>query len=398
MIRVGMILNEPPLPHLSAATRSSAALVRAFQATGAESGVRLEKVVANSSKPMVEMPLVEQRYPDFSDKIELMPPASGNRLRNRLENLARPMSSTAGSRLHYEIQELFDHKEIDILHIEQLWSAYAVPASVPVGRVLLNPHFFLKTDMQSAEPPDGLRDAIFRRRLLRAEMKLLQKFRHIRVLSHEMAETLKELHPKAEVHVVPLPIDPAGYEFRLRDQNAPSPVVTCIGSMFWPPSRAAAARLITRLWPEIHRQVPQARLQIVGRDAFKYFQAWHGQAQMTIHENVPDVEPYFLESNILVYAPPEGSGMKVKVQEAMLHGLPVVTNHSGAEGLSLVNDRDALLAETDQDIVAATVRLLHDPALAARLSHHGRQCVLDQCGPASVVQQLCSIYETMMAP
>lgn len=399
MIRIGMILNEPPLPQLSAATRSSAAMVRAFQSLavgGQESGVQLKRVVATSSNIAEEMPSVGRLFPEFTDKIQLLPPNSGNRLRSRLENLAWPMSSTAGPRLKEKIRQLFDKNEVEILHIEQLWPAYAVPASLPVGRVLVSPHFFLKTDMQSAEPPSGLTDAIFRKRLVRAELQLLRKFRHIRVLSAEMADTLMELHPAAIAHVVPLPIDPTGYAYCLRDQFSANLVVTCIGSMFWPPSRAAAARLITRLWPEIRKKVPQARLQIVGRDAFRYFREFNGLNQVSIHENVPDVTPYFLQSNALVYAPPQGSGMKVKVQEAMLHGLPVVTNHSGAEGLSLMNGRDALLAETDEELVEATVRLLIDRPLAARLSRHGRLCVLDQCGPGRVVQQLCSIYEMMM--
>lgn len=397
MIRLGMILNEPPLPQLSAATRSSAAMVRAFHALEDPKNFKLEKVVACASNIAEQLRQVEDIFPDHVSKIMLLPNNTGNRLISRLRSLAWPMSNSVGSLVKSEIQRLFANHEIDLLHIEQLWSAYAVADSVARDRVLVNPHFFLKTDMLTAEPPVGLGDAIFRNNLVQAELKLLRKFRHIRVLSNEMATTLAEIHPRAVIHIVPLPIDPAGYTFRLRDQIPSSPVVTCIGSMFWPPSRAAARRLLTRLWPEIHRLLPKARLQVVGRDAMRYFQTFDGIQNTTIHENVPQIEPFFLEPSLLLYAPPEGSGMKVKVQEAMLHGLPVVTNHSGAEGLALVDGRDALLAESDDDLVAAAVRLLGDPALSRRLSQHGRQVVLDQCGPHCVVQQLCTIYETMMA-
>jgi len=397
MIRIGMILNEPPLPQLSAATRSSAAMVRAFGAFDNDSNVKLEKVVASATNIEEQKKCIKDLYPDFSAKILLMPNPAGTRFYSRLRSLAWPMLNTVGISIKNEIQRSFASNEIDILHIEQLWSAYAVPEAVDSNRVLINPHFFLKTDMLSAEPPVGLRDAVFRRRLVQAEMRLLRKFRHVRVLSREMAKTLAEIHPEAVIHIVPLPIDPSNYRFSLRDYIPPTPVVTCIGSMFWPPSRAAATRLLIRLWPEIHRQVPQARLQVVGRDAMRYFQAFDGMHNTTIHENVPQIEPFFLEPSLLLYAPPEGSGMKVKVQEAMLHGLPVVTNHSGAEGLDLVNGHDALLAQSDDDLVAAAVRLLSDEALAARLSRNGRQVVLDQCGPRRAVEKLFSIYETMMA-
>lgn len=316
---------------------------------------------------------------------------------DKCRNLIRPMSYAPGLYLKREIEQATYKGNINLLHIEQLWSAYAVPPDFSIDHILINPHFFLRTDMRSAEPPATRSEAFFRSRLLRAEARLIRKFRHFRVLSSEMAVTLADIHPKADIHVVPLPIDPEGYEFKHRVRIPEEPIVTCIGSMFWPPSRAAAERLITRLWPEIQKEMPRARLQIVGRDALKYFSEFQGRNQIEIIENVPDITPFFLNANVLVYAPPEGSGMKVKMQESMLHGLPVVINHAGAEGLKIRDGHNAMIAKADEEIVAATVALLKSPDLSSRLSREGRNLMVSQCGPDQVVRQLISIYEKMMA-
>ena len=76
------------------------------------------------------------------------------------------------------------------------------------------------------------------------------------------------------MHVVPLGIDPSLYPYISDDRRTAQPVVSVIGSMNWHPSHSAAVRLLTRLWPEIKRRVPNARVQIVGwqaRSALKEF-------------------------------------------------------------------------------------------------------------------------------
>ena len=54
---------------------------------------------------------------------------------------------------------------------------------------------------------------------------------------------------------------------------------------------------------------------------------------VSIEENVPDIRPYFERSSVFLYPPARGSGMKIKVLEAMAFGMPLVTTEHGAEGM-----------------------------------------------------------------
>ena len=57
----------------------------------------------------------------------------------------------------------------------------------------------------------------------------------------------------------------------------------------------------------------------------------------------------------MVYAPSRGSGMKVKVMEAMAYGVPVVTTWEGVEGIDYENGRDCWVAESDEDLAIKSV-------------------------------------------
>src|SRR5438270_612685 len=81
------------------------------------------------------------------------------------------------------------------------------------------------------------------------------------------------------------------YEFIPDDRRAPSPMVTLIGSMGWRPSYSAAVRLLTRLWPEIKRQVPDAKVQVVGWSAREKLAEFVGMPDVAIDENVPEIRP-----------------------------------------------------------------------------------------------------------
>ena len=61
--------------------------------------------------------------------------------------------------------------------------------------------------------------------------------------------------------------------------------------------------------------------------------------------------------------------------ESLALGTPVVSTVKGVEGLGVVNGIHALVSDTADRFSADVLRLLDDPALAARLSSEGRALV-----------------------
>src|SRR5581483_3972809 len=138
---------------------------------------------------------------------------------------------------------------------------------------------------------------------------------------------IREINPEARVFTMPLGIDTKLYPFT-QNRTSDHPTVGLIGSFNWGPSYSAGVRLIRELWPRIKQRVPTARLLLVGRRVREALGEYAGD-DIFMHEDVPDALPYFQQLDVLLYAPPIGSGMKIKVLESFAMGTPVVTNDEG---------------------------------------------------------------------
>jgi glycosyltransferase involved in cell wall biosynthesis len=87
--------------------------------------------------------------------------------------------------------------------------------------------------------------------------------------------------------------------------------------------------------------------------------------------------------------------MRVKILEAMAMGLPIVTTTVGAEGIRVVPDTHLLIADDAAAFADATVRLLSDPALRARLRNHAHALAAARYDWHVTGTMLCSLYSSL---
>jgi glycosyltransferase involved in cell wall biosynthesis len=174
-------------------------------------------------------------------------------------------------------------------------------------------------------------------------------------------------------------------------------VVGLIGSMHWEPSRSAAERLITRIWPLVKQGFPQAKLYIAGWNAAKYLQKYSSRQDLTLAENLANPSDFFAKAAVMVYAPSRGSGMKVKVMEAMAYGVPVVTTWEGVEGIDHENGRQCWVAESDEELAGKVCRLLENSAERLQMRDAARRLIDERYSPRPVVDKMISVYQQMIA-
>jgi glycosyltransferase involved in cell wall biosynthesis len=99
----------------------------------------------------------------------------------------------------------------------------------------------------------------------------------------------------------------------------------------------------------------------------------------------------------MAYAPGRGSGMKIKVMEAMAFGVPVVTTAEGVEGLAVEPGVHAHVAEEDDLLADRLVELLRDRSAAQRLREAARALIVDRYNPQVVVDGMMNIYHEVAA-
>ncbi|HEY8240321.1 MAG TPA: glycosyltransferase, partial [Kiritimatiellia bacterium] len=73
-----------------------------------------------------------------------------------------------------------------------------------------------------------------------------------------------------------------------------------------------------------------------------------------------------------------GSGLRVKILEAMAAGVPVVSTTLGAEGIPLHTGENALLADTPELMAENILHLLEDEVLRSSIVRQARTLMEDR--------------------
>lgn len=385
-LRILLVMIEPPLPFGNPAARWFYVLLKGL----VERGHRVTAFAACSNPEEIDK--VQALFPSPEYDLQCYPFVARHGLMAKAETIQRPYSYVFSPELRQDLAAELA-KPYDILHLEQLWSGWL--GLQHRERAVVNIHYLFSID-RVFHSSNSLENRLRRLITYRAEQKLLKAFPRIITLSERLTNCVDQINPKACLHTIPLGIDLSLYPFADQKQTNRQPVVGLIGGFNWAPSYSAAERLLTRLWPEIKRRVPNARLQIVGRSAKDALAAFAHLPDLEIHQDVPVILPYFANIDVMLYAPIAGSGMKVKVIEAFALGTPVVTTSEGVEGMPAQDGVHASICEDDQGLIERTVELLNNPALQQMRRIKARQLLKSYCSPQVTIEKIEQVYYSMI--
>lgn len=169
--------------------------------------------------------------------------------------------------------------------------------------------------------------------------------------------------------VAPFLVDPAG---PYRPSRHPKALFV---AAFDRPENAEGARwLLDEVWPSVSVRCPTARLVLAGANPPPWLAA-KASGAVEVTGFVEDLEGLYQEARVVVCPMRSGGGLKFKVPQAMLYGLPVVATSVAAEGILEHAGPDVFMAVTDDaaEMSDALVGALLDPAVAADVGERGRE-------------------------
>jgi len=278
----------------------------------------------------------------------------------------------------------------DVLHLDVTWSGYLAAAR---ERALTSVHNLQRLDLARVWHPSG-RFLASKFLMGRTEKTLLARLRNIHTTTRRLAGAVSALNRAASVYVVPIALDASLYDFSQEDRT-PEPVIGFLANMMWNPGYLAARRLITRIFSKVRARRPDARLLLAGWGARRSLRRYLDVPGVEIVENVPDARPYFTRLQVLAYPLPQGSGMMIKVLEAMAYGIPVVTTTEGIEGYAAEDGRHALIADDDERFAERVAQALDDADLRRRLRRNARRLAEEHHSPQSTAAAFERVYQCL---
>ncbi len=176
-------------------------------------------------------------------------------------------------------------------------------------------------------------------------------------------------------------------------KNLPKdPTVLFVGTFKWLPNIEAVEEIVKKIWPLILRELPNAKLKIVGFSPTDRIKAYAKEPSIEVLGGIDDIRKAFSTAHVLLAPIRSGKGTRYKVLEAMITGTPVVATTLAAEGLDLKNGIDVLIADTPDGLSRATVKLLKDTALQNRLGAAGQKIVRRGYSWDIIAKELDSVY------
>lgn len=287
------------------------------------------------------------------------------------------------SEMRAEIQRRLWTGSVDVVHADQIsMGQYLEPAfsiGIPTVFDAHNAVWQLVRTLVNQQPTPAHRGAAS------IEWRMLRRFEGDLCRRADLTLTVTEQDRLALEGAAGRPIRsaviPIGSEVRdlpVANASAPTARLLSVATMHYPPNAEAIRWLYEHVWPILRARNPELGFDIVGPRPPEDIRQWErADSGVTVHGYVDDLQPLFEGATVFVVPLLAGSGMRVKIIDAMARGVPVVSTTIGMEGLDLVPGEHLLVADTPAEFADAALRLAHSPELRCRIATAARQRALD---------------------
>jgi glycosyltransferase involved in cell wall biosynthesis len=111
---------------------------------------------------------------------------------------------------------------------------------------------------------------------------------------------------------------------------------------------------------------------------------------------VENSRAFISSKNIMIVPLFSGSGIRVKILEAMAEGRTVISTTIGVEGIAAVNEKEILIAD-DADAFARQIkRCFKDPEFCSTIAASGRAFVKSRFNNKVIVKELLDFYKSLL--
>ena len=193
-------------------------------------------------------------------------------------------------------------------------------------------------------------------------------------------------------------ISPAGVDLQRFCAND-SPLINnssiCfLGSLEWLPNQEGMDWFLDKVWPLVTIKNPNIVFNLAGRRMPERFKNsnLHGLNAVGEVESAVD----FLNNNSIVIVPLlSGSGMRIKIIEAMSLGRIVISTSVGAEGLHVEHLKNILIADKIEDFANWIIEVENNFTDYLYLGENAKKIILEQYNNQDITHQLLQFYKSL---
>ncbi len=292
--------------------------------------------------------------------------------------------------LEAKVTEALKKETYDWVLLEGLYVAYLIEVIKRVwkGKIIVRAH---NVEHKIWERKLAHEKNLFKKFYLKSMVKRLQKYEikklsetdWILTITPEDSEIIKELGINTETYVVPFGIDTENYQAAdLNDTN-----LEFIGALDWMPNEEGLLWFLDNVWSTLKNT--HLKFFVAGRNATQALsEKLKGIPSVEFLGEVDDAQKFILSHGVFIVPLLTGSGMRVKIIEAMALGRLVISTSIGIEGIDAVPGEHFVLADSPEEWITAIKNITSHQELARNIALKGKNFVEKHFSNEIIYEQL----------
>ncbi|MDD4829948.1 MAG: glycosyltransferase family 4 protein [Bacteroidales bacterium] len=167
-----------------------------------------------------------------------------------------------------------------------------------------------------------------------------------------------------------------------------------IGSMDWIPNQQGIKWFIDEVWDTIHKQLPDVKVYFAGRAMPQWLMNLNRDG-ITVYGEVPDSARFICSKDIMIVPLLSGSGIRIKILEAMSLKKCIIATSQAAEGILYENNVNILIANTPEQFALSIDKCINDREFCQSIAENAEKLIAEKYNINSIANELVDLYKKL---
>ena len=289
-----------------------------------------------------------------------------------LKNIPLSIYRNESDKMFKNIEKLIAKNNYNIIYVDHWLMMQYVPANFK-GEIILKEH---NAEYIMWERAYNLEKKIFKKQYLKYETERIKKYEcricnkadYVIALTDEDKNNLVKIGVcENKIKILPailLKNEDFTNKYYLPFEKRENTLLY-VGTLSWGANIDGLIYFFNNIYPFIKQEFDDLKIYVVGKNPPASLQKYNDKDNSIILTGfVENLDEYYGKCKLFVAPLRYGSGIKIKILNAMAKAIPVISTEIGLEGIN----EGAVLAKNDKEFINKTINLLKDNKKLAELS------------------------------
>lgn len=318
-----------------------------------------------------------------------------NLFTNKSYNISRFYDVGCASKLAHLLRK----NEYDIIQLEglQVTPYYEVIKANSNAKIIYRSHniehqIWKKLSVQENFPLKKVYLGLLSKRLQSYEHNVINNFDALLAISTVDEHFFKSIGCQVPIHTFPVGLNLNNYHSNFN--LTPHKSIGYIGSMDWRPNEEGLKWFLHKVWPSIQNLRTDIKFHLAGKNLPEHYVS---TKNFIVEGEVDNALEFIAKQHVFIVPLLSGSGMRVKIIEAMALGKCVIATSIAAEGIAYQHDKNILIADKADDFYKQILRCFTDKTLIHRIGAQASQLIREHHDNLQISRQMLQVYKELRA-